>query len=177
LSPHQALKRAEFVCLVRPFQWGDWNGLWQLRKYQLAEEGIKIDDVIPGKPDLSSAYEKDYHRIDQVYLAARGNFWMAWIDDLPVGHIGAEDKGDFVELRRMYVRAEYRRCGIGTVLVQTLIEHCIEQKVSRVELWTADDGPGLFLYEKFGFRKVEITGKEFDSRSDQDEQIRMRLVL
>ena len=136
-----------------------------------------IDDALPEKPDLSSPYEKDYHRIDQIYLAARGSFWIAWLDDLPVGHIGAEDKGDYVELRHMYVRAEYRRRGIGSLLVQALIRHCIEQEVGIVELWTADDGPGRFLYEKSGFRKVEIAGKELDGRTDDSDQIRMRLAL
>jgi len=72
--------------------------LWQLRKHQLAEDGI-IVDTLPDQPDLSSPYEEDYHRIDQVYLKARGNFWIAWIDDLPLGHIGAQDKGDYIELR------------------------------------------------------------------------------
>src|SRR5258707_15829393 len=50
-------------------------------------------DALPNKPDLTTPYEEDYHRIDQVYLAAKGNFWIAWMDDLPVGNIGAEDKG------------------------------------------------------------------------------------
>ena len=49
---------------------------------------------------------------------------------------------------------------VGTLLVQALIKHCIEQKVGIVELWTANDGPGRILYEKFGFRKVEIAGEE-----------------
>ena len=134
-------------------------------------------DDVPEKPDLSSPHEKDYHRIDRVYLAARGNFWIAWLDDLPVGHIGAEDEGDHVELRRMYVRAEYRRRGIGTLLVQTLLKHCIEQKVGMIELWTAKDGPGRFLYEKCGFRQVEIADKEPDGETGHNSEIRMRLVL
>lgn len=134
-------------------------------------------DDIPEKPNLSSPYEKDYHRIDQVYLAARGNFWIAWMDDLPVGHIGAEDKGDYIELRRMYVRAEYRRRGIGTLLVQALIKHCIEQRVSIVKLWTAEDGPGRFLYEKCGFRQVETADEEPGGEVDHNSEIRMRLAL
>jgi len=91
--------------------------------------------------------------------------------------IGAEDKGDYVELRRMYVRAEYRRRGIGTLLVQTLVDHCIEQKVGVIKLWTAKDGPGRFLYEKCGFRQVEIADKEPDGETGQNSEIRMRLAL
>ena len=162
---------------IKPFQWHDWSGLWQLRECQLAEEGITMDAPLPQKPDLSSPYEKDYHRIDQVYLAARGGFWLAWMGALPVGHIGAQDKGDYAELCRTYVRSEYRRRGIGTLLVQTLIKHGLEQKVDMIELWTADDGPGRFLYENLGFRSVEAVGEELEGRSDDNGQIRMRLVL
>jgi GNAT superfamily N-acetyltransferase len=92
---------------------------------------------------------------------------------VPVGQIGAEDKGDYVELRRMYVQMEYRRCGIGTILVQSLINHCLTQKVGSIELWTAEHGLGRILYEKFGFQKAERVGEALDS----SDQIRMRLAL
>jgi GNAT superfamily N-acetyltransferase len=176
--------KTETAILIKPFQWQDWNGLWQLRAHQLAEDGI-IVDTLPGPPDFSipcddidrSDREVDFDRIDQAYLKARGNFWIAWIGDQPVGHIGAQDKGDYVELRRMYVRIEYRRRGIGTLLVRALIKHCLEHKVGIIELWTAEQGPGRFLYEKHGFRKVEIVGEEFDCTTDGNNQIRMRLAL
>jgi GNAT superfamily N-acetyltransferase len=164
----QSLKKTETAIWVK----------WHLRNCQLVEEGIMTDyDDVPEKPDLSSPYEQDYHRIDQVYLAARGNFWIAWLDDLPVGHVGAEDKGDYVELRHMYVRVEYRRRGIGALLVQALIKHCIEQKVDMIELWTAGDGLGRILYEKSGFRKVEIADEGLDGKTDDNGEIRMRLAL
>ena len=173
MSPNQVYTRVEPTYLVRPFQPQDWNALWQLRKYQLAEEGIVIGDGLPQKPDLSSPYEEDYHRIEHVYLTAKGNFWIAWKGVMPVGQIGAEDKGDYVELRRMYVRMEYRCRGMGTLLVQSLINHCITQKAGSIELWTAEHGLGRILYEKFGFQKAERAGKALDS----SDQIRMRLAL
>jgi GNAT superfamily N-acetyltransferase len=141
------------VANVRPFKWQDWEALWELRSCQLAEEGIHIDPK-PGPPDLNSPYEQDYHRMDQVYLAGRGNFWIARIGDLPVGHVGAQEMGDFLELQRMYVRLKFRRQRIGTQLVQTLIAHACQQGVRTVELWTAEDGPGRFLYQRLGFQPV-----------------------
>ncbi len=162
--------------LIQPFQWQDWNGLWQLRKHQLAEQGITID-TLPTEPDLTSPYEEDYHRIDQVYLTTRGNFWIAWMDGLPVGNIGAEDKGAYIELRRMYVRADYRRHGIGTRLLHALIHHCITHTVGSIELWTAEQGPGRLLYEKHGFRNVEIIGGGVDGVTDDQREVRMRLAF
>ena len=170
--------------LIKPFEWEDWNAMWRLREYHLAEDG-KIIDALPDQPDLTISYEDidrsdlevDFDRIDQAYLKGRGNFWIAWMDDQPVGHIGAQDKGDYIELRRMYVRIEYRRRGIGVLLVQALIKHCLENKAGIIELWTAEQGPGRFLYEKHGFHKVEIGGEEHDGTTDDNSQIRMRLVL
>ncbi len=156
--------------LIRPFQRKDWMALWQLRSHQLAEEGIIISDSLPAQPDLDSPYETDFHRMDQVYQSGRGNFWLAWLNGKPVGHIGAEDKRTYIELRRMYVWKEYRRLGIGTQLVQTLINHCCEQKVGIIELWTAEQGPGRILYEKCGFQEALEVG-------NKDDEIRMRLVL
>lgn len=87
----------EASVLVEAFKWKDWNALWQLRSFQLAELGIVTEDEIPSEPDLNSPYETDYHRLDQVYQKARGNFWIAWIGDEPVDHIGAEDEKDNIE--------------------------------------------------------------------------------
>jgi predicted N-acetyltransferase YhbS len=83
----------------------------------------------------------------------------------------------------MYVRAEYRRRGVGIRLVRTLIEHCVNNGVKAIELWTGEDGPGRFLYEKMGFRVTEGPGKEFRDKeipcvhSPSTDEIRMRLDL
>jgi GNAT superfamily N-acetyltransferase len=140
--------------LILPFRWEDWEALRQLRDHQLQELGISPDPN-PNQSDLSSPYEQDYHRLDQVYQKDNGNFWIARLGKFPVGHIGAQDMETHIELRRMYVRKEYRRLGVGTQLVQTLIDHCCANNVNVIELWTDAQGPGRFLYEKLGICEVE----------------------
>jgi GNAT superfamily N-acetyltransferase len=159
--------------------------MWKLVGYHLAEHGIPLGDFVQAPPDFNLPYdetnpnypEMDMERIDEAYLKARGNFWIAWLDDQPVGHIGAQDLGAYVELRRMYVRKEFRRQEIGSLLVQTLIEHCTFHKVGAIELWTAQDGPGRFLYEKFGFRLVDMPAGELGEKMAMKGEIRMRLEL
>jgi len=175
---------ADDFILIKPFEWKYWATLWELRTYQLAESGIKVDvEPNPGPPDLSSPYERDYHRIDQVYLIGTGNFWIAWRGDTPVGHVAGQDVDGVIELRRMYVKADYRRRSVGTHLVRTLIEHCVNNSVKAIELWTSRDGPGRFLYEKMGFRKTEGLGQKFRDKEipcahlPSDDEIRMRLDL
>jgi len=161
-------------CHIRRFAWPDWPALWQLRREQLAEDGIVIDSPLPAAPDLDSPYEPDYHRIESVYLAGRGGFWIAWLGDHPVGHVGGEDRGQHIELRRMYVGANHRRRGIGRQLVQALIDHCSAEGVPAVELWTAPDGPGRLLYETLGFFRIAAPHGERDGEED-DPEMRMRL--
>ena len=157
---------------IKPFQWEDWQDLWLLREKQLLELGIVTNGEIPLKPDLDSPYETDFHRIGQIYLRDRGNFWIARINQVPVGHIGAEDRNEFVELRRMFVRKEFRRLGVGSKLVRVLIDHCQKKNVGMIRLWTSAEGQGRFLYQKFGFRETHV---ETDPIVHRKDEIRMSL--
>ena len=171
---------------VKPFEWDHWPHLWNLRRHQLAENGIEVSfDEPPPQPEEvgQDSHEWDYHRIAQVYLHGVGGFWIAWWDDTAVGHVGGQDLGGVIELRRMYVRADYRGRGVGTHLMRALITHSIAQSVKAIELWTARDGPGRFLYAKTGFREIAGLSGEFANvavltgRSPGDDEIRMRLDL
>ena len=177
---------------VKRFEWAHWAALWQLVGAHLAELGIVLDpeelisSIPPQKPDqvVRGEYEWDLHYIGVIYMRGAGGFWLAWEGDTPVGHVGAQDLGATgVELRRMYVRAEYRRRGIGTRLVQALIEHCAANGAHAIELWTERGGLGHRLYAKLGFRQTDLPGPEYGRveaetgyRPGADE-IRMRLDL
>jgi len=171
--------KADGAVVVKPYQSVDWPVLWQLRACQLAEQGIMVDaiDIVPCRPDLNSPYERDYHRMKQVYLSSRGNFWIAWITDQPVGHIGAQDLEDYIELRRLYVRDVFRRAGIGTQLVSALLAHSKEHDVRLIKLWTDPTGPGRSLYRNFGFLEVDDPNKRGDFVRDPSVEIRMALAL
>jgi GNAT superfamily N-acetyltransferase len=172
--------------VVTPFTWDDWTALWAVRRMQLVEDGIPGDAVIiPEHPHCGGEefHEWDFHNIDEVYLRGAGQFWIARYADRPVGYVGGQDLGGAVELRRMYVNASYRRRGIGTALVQALIERSRAHAIPAIELWTGPDGPGRYLYETFGFRLTGGPGVEFAdvirlTRDTPDGgEIRMRLDL
>ena len=172
--------------LVKPFQWEHWNTLMQLLSSHLAEDGVILDpEEISDKPEDTppGTADWDLDHIDQVYLSRSGGFWLAWYGDIPMGHVGAQDLGGVIELRRMYVKAEYRRRGAGTKLVRALIKHCAAKGVRAIELWTEENGLGHFLYAKLGFYKTGKPGAEFGNlefaigRSTRPDEIRMRLDL
>ena len=169
---------------IKPFAWDDWSALWTIRLAQLAEHGIVLDfTAIPEypQPGIDDEYEWDSHHMDSVYLCDAGHFWLAWYTEHPVGYVGGQDVGGAIELRRMYVEESYRRLGVGRKLVETLITHNHAQGVQAIELWTAMDGPGWWLYRALGFRKTEGPGIEFQDimmrtrYTPGADEIRMRL--
>jgi len=176
------------LIVVIPFTWEHWPTLWAVRRAQLAEHGILLGpDSTPEPPrpgvKMRDEHEWDYYHMDQVYLRGAGNFWLAWYGECPSGHVGGQDVGGAIELRRMYVVANYRRRGVGTKLVMALIAHSRAQGIGAIELWTAGDGPGRHLYRALGFRETGGPGAEFRdiagrTRYTPDpEEIRMRLDL
>jgi GNAT superfamily N-acetyltransferase len=178
--------------VVKPFEWAHWTALWQLVAAHLAEQGIVLDpeEVVPPVPPqapeqvVRGEYEWDLDYIGVIYVRGAGGFWLAWEGETPVGHVGAQDLGARgVELRRMYVRADYRRRGIGTRLVQALIEGCASKGAAAIELWTEHEGLGHRLYAKLGFRPTETPGPEYGRLEAEtgyrpgEDEIRMRLDL
>ncbi|HZO88610.1 MAG TPA: GNAT family N-acetyltransferase, partial [Chthonomonadaceae bacterium] len=97
--------------------------------------------------------------------------------------VGGQDIGGAVELRRMYVRQDFRRRGIGRDLVKALVAHCGAQGVPVIELWTAREGAGRKLYESIGFQMVANPGEAFANveavtgYTPGEDEIRMRLQL
>jgi GNAT superfamily N-acetyltransferase len=171
---------------ITPFTWPDWTALWTVRYTHLAEDGIHLDPTsIPDRqaPDPEHVHEWDFHNLDRVYLHDAGNFWIAHADRRPVGYVGGQDIGEAIELRRMYVDAAHRRRGIGSALVQTLIDHSRTRAVRAIELWTAPDGTGRQFYHSLGFRLTAAPGLEFADiqrltrYTPSQDEIRMRLDL
>jgi GNAT superfamily N-acetyltransferase len=171
---------------VNPYAPSRWPDLWALRFTQLAEHGIVFDNpTVPAidEPSAVGDPEYDYHHIHEIYLCGKGNFWLAYLDETPIGHIGAQDINGQIELRRMFVAGSYRRQGAGSALVKALIQHAANHHVSLIELWTQSHGVGERLYARFGFEVVPALAPAFADvvalthfEPDADE-VRMRLCL
>jgi len=182
-----AERSTDSTFVVRAFAWEDWRSLWLVRLAQLAEEGVVLDpSEIPEQPQPDAGDEHgewDLDHIGETYLRGAGNFWLAWCGDLPIGYVGGWDVGGVIELRWMYVRADYRRRGVGTALVRSLIAHSQAHGIPAIELWTGRDGLGRLLYHTLGFRQTAGPGAEFGDvpaltkHTPDTDEIRMRLDL
>jgi|SRR5450432_993539 len=109
----------------------------------------------------------DIDDIYEAYMASpKNHFWVAETTDGQVaGMIGVQHHDDGIgEVRRLRVRSEMRRRGIGTKLVETALKFCADNQYLKVTLDTfMDRDPALKLFEKFRFnhdRTRNVGGKD-----------------
>ncbi len=104
----------------------------------LADTGIDIDDI-------EAAYMKD----------SASHFWVAVNNEGEVvGIVGVQRHEQGAgEIRRLRVRADSRRRGVGSQLLETAIQFCHENGHLKITLDTfGDRAPAIKLFEKFNFR-------------------------
>ncbi|HEY7088520.1 MAG TPA: GNAT family N-acetyltransferase [Tepidisphaeraceae bacterium] len=98
----------------------------------------------------------DIDDIDTTYMRIPGNhFWVVEGKAADVvGMIGVQHHEQNVgEIRRLRVRGDMRRRGIGTRLVETALKFCQDHNYLKITLDTfMDREPAIKLFEKFRFR-------------------------
>lgn len=114
-------------------------------------------------------YEREYG-LDQVfekyvlqglvkYLEepARGELWVAECCGKVAGFIGVvESSSVSAQLRWFLIEPEYRGCGLGRKLVETLMGYCRQKNYQHIFLWTFKGlDAARHLYEEFGFSLTE----------------------
>ena len=98
----------------------------------------------------------DIDHIDSAYMTSPGShFWVAENDKREVvGMIGVQQHlPEEGEIRRLRVRNDHLRRGIGSALLERAIQFCKEHQHLKIKLDTfTDREPALKLFEKFGFK-------------------------
>jgi ribosomal protein S18 acetylase RimI-like enzyme len=118
---------------------------------RLYREGLLGGKLAPNDTGL------DIDNIESAYMSSpRSHFWVA---ELPgggdaVGMIGVQmHEEQAAEIRRLRVKEDVRRRGIGTRLVETAVKFCADQQVLKVALDTwVDRDLAIKMFEKFRFR-------------------------
>ena len=69
-------------------------------------------------------------------------------------------KETFAELDNMFIDNEYRRFGIGTLLINSFKEYCKEKKIQNIKVTaSAKNSRAIQFYNKNGFEDYNITLK------------------
>jgi ribosomal protein S18 acetylase RimI-like enzyme len=120
---------------------------------QAACSALYIEGLIGKIADNDIGYDIDH--IQDAYMGGSGSHF--WVAESPsgqiVGTIGVQHLEDGVgEVKRLRVRCDYRRRGIGTALLETALKFCQEMNYLKVTLDTfVDRQAALRLFEKFRF--------------------------
>lgn len=153
---------AQLPVEIHPFRPGDLPACRML--YQEGLLGGKLAENDSGL---------DIDDIEHAYMKSPGNrFWVAvgkatepTCAGTVVGMIGVQRADESVgEIRRLRVRQDMRRRGIGSALVETALKFCRDQGYIKITLDTfMEREPAIKLFEKFHFRHTRtrnLMGKE-----------------
>lgn len=112
---------------------------------------------------IDKSISEDLTHIEDVYFARtaspKGGFWVAHLkgEEKLLGMVGLEYKTESdAELRRMSVHKDARQLGVGSRLLNHLLDHAKAEGFSRCILSTlVRMVPGRKLYEKHGFEEFK----------------------
>lgn len=92
-----------------------------------------------------------------LYGPPRGCLLLARTNGELVGCVAVRDQGANVcEMKRLYVKPQLRRAGLGRRLAESAIGHAQQLGYSRMVLDTLPSmTEATFLYESLGFREIE----------------------
>ena len=109
---------------------------------------------LPWLIDYYKAFEKEIDSLPGEYKPPKGCILLAEHDGQAVGCVALDEQSDGIcEMKRLYIKPDYQRTGIGTSLCKVLIEQAKNIGYTNFRLATALE-PAKRLYESLGF--VEI---------------------
>ncbi len=129
-------------------------------------QALYVDGLIgPALNPMDTAVDID--DIPRAYLHTPGNcFWVAQLPDGSLaGMLGIQQhEPQCAEIRRLRVRGDCRRRGVGSRLMETALRFCQNNGMLKVTLDTyMEREPAMRLFEKFHFkhaRSKSLVGKE-----------------
>ncbi|WP_230532394.1 GNAT family N-acetyltransferase [Microvirga roseola] len=141
-----------------------------IRRYEAQDQAAVRDLFVRINRELAPAHLKEQFetyialalrdeidRIPSYYSASRGaSFWVAVDEHGLMGNFGLEPAaGDTMELRRMYVGSEFRRRGLGRLMLAHAERVALDQGSARMLLSTSElQEAAILLYRSAGYQLV-----------------------
>jgi putative acetyltransferase len=131
----------------------------------------------PDSPDASALVEELESHLASFYPAESRHglsverlvreqvaFFVTRCDGAAAGCGGVQLFGrDYAEVKRMYVRPQFRRLGLGRLMLDRLTAHAREHGMPVLRLETGiHQQPSIALYEHYGFRRIAPFGPYTD---------------
>ncbi len=102
-------------------------------------------------------YDREIEELERKYAPPDGQVYVVYVDGLLAGCVGMKRQSpEFAELKRLYVRPEFRGRGLGEQLTRRMMNEAERAGYRGMRL---DTLPGLKsaadLYRRLGFREIE----------------------
>lgn len=106
-------------------------------------------------------------------------FFVARVDGQPAACGGVQFFGeDYAEVKRMYVRPQFRGQGLALLMLEQLETLCREHHQTVLRLETGiHQTDAIRLYERFGFRRIPPFGDYFDDPVSLCYEKRVELLI
>ena len=134
--------------------------LWQ------AESEADIEDVTEIFREYESSlgldlcfqgFEDELKNLPGKYAAPKGRLYLAQVSNMVAGCIALRPlEPDVCEMKRLFVREEFRGLQIGRILIERLIDDAREigYTAMRLDTFPPKMGKAVQLYESYGFREI-----------------------
>ncbi len=112
------------------------------------DEILQIQDFLAYPLISKKALQQDL--LNKIYL-----YYIAYIDDIPVGFIAISSLVDTIDLQYIVVNNNYQRSGIGTLLFMTITNYAKANNISKILLEVRASNLGAInFYTSLGFSKI-----------------------
>ncbi len=129
----------------------------------------RLDQLYSIKFDIEATFSADMLQLDK-FMPPKGRLLLCYTDNTLAGIACLHDSGmDIGEIKRMYVRPDFRRLGFGRALLNRLLDEASVIGYQRVRLDSARFMTDAHrLYHSLGFQEIEAyegseIPKEFQS--------------
>jgi len=138
-------------------------------------EGYK-DDVVnlilniwENEFDFKGLERPDIYDIPNYYQGdPDSNFWIAIKDSKLIGTVGLKKKSnDLAYLKRMVVKKEFRKQGLGVRLLEVAIKFAKEHNIKTVYAGTVKENPNAInFYKNYGFIENDVIPEDITAAND-----------
>lgn len=102
-------------------------------------------------------FDRELAELPGDYVAPAGGLWLLTSTDQAAGCVALHQIGPQVsEMKRLYVRPQFRGCGLGRILAERAIQDARQMGHLRLRLDTVEPAmkTAVALYRKLGFREI-----------------------
>ena len=138
------------------------------------EEKIKImpmhaSDIDAITPNFETEFDKfwNINTLRNDFSNPNSTYIIAKIDDEIVGFAGFLKICDEANIMNIVTKVDKRHLGIGSKLMQALIDEAKKQNLTSITLEVNDKNfQAIKLYEKFGFKRIGLRKKYYNNTDD-----------